>query len=86
MMRAMLRHPIRFVLDHRYTRTHASDYLDGELDGHGQHRVDEHTGMCPQCRHFVASLRRTVVGLMGLRADPDSGMADEVIRRLRTEK
>ena len=85
MMQAMLRHPVRFMRDHRYTRAHASEYLDGELDAHGHRRVEEHTGMCPACRHLVESLRRTVEGLMGLRTEPDGHIADSVIGRLREE-
>jgi predicted anti-sigma-YlaC factor YlaD len=85
MMQAMLRHPVRFMRDHRYTRAHASDYLDGDLDARGRRRVDEHTGMCPSCRHLIESLRRTVEGLMGLRTDPDGHVAEDVIRRLRDE-
>ena len=81
----MLRHPIRFMLDHRYTRAHASEFVDGELDARDHRRVDEHAGMCPPCRRFVASLRHTVEALIGLRTQPDGGVADDVIRRLRDE-
>jgi len=85
-MRAMFRHPVRFLLDHRYTRAHASEYIDGELGAHGHHRVDEHTGICPRCARLVESLRRTVEGLMGLRTQPAGGVAEDVIRRLRDEE
>ncbi len=84
-MRAMLRHPVRFLRDHRYVHAHASEFVDGELDAEGVQRVEEHTGMCPPCRHLIASLRRTVRGLMGLRTAPDPRVADTVIRRLRDE-
>ena len=85
MNRAMLRHPIRFMRDHRFTRAHASDYLDGELEARGRRRVDEHTSMCPRCRHFVESLRRTLEELMGLRAQPEGEVPESIIRRLRDE-
>lgn len=85
MMRAMMRHPIRFTLGHRYTQAHASDYVDDELDSPGRHRIDEHTGVCRPCRHLVASLRRIVTELTSLRARPETSVAEDVIQRLRAE-
>ena len=84
-MRAMLRHPVRFVRDHRFTRSHASDFLDGELDDDGRHRVEEHAGMCPPCRQLLDSLKRTISELRGLREPPAGDVASGVIARLRDE-
>ncbi len=84
-MRHMLRHPIRFMRDHRFTGSYASAYLDGELDDAGRWRVDRHARVCPQCHHLVESLRHTIAGLMGLRSEPGGEIADGVIARLRDE-
>jgi predicted anti-sigma-YlaC factor YlaD len=48
-------------------------------------RVEEHVGICPHCRRVLATLRRTLEGLMSLRAEPHPGIADGVIERLRGE-
>jgi len=48
-------------------------------------RVEEHVGMCPECRRVLATLRRTVEALMGLKGEPHSDIAMGVIERLRTE-
>ena len=45
MMRAVLLHPVRFHRDHRFTRTQASDYLDGELGPDDRGRIELHTHM-----------------------------------------
>lgn len=84
-MRGMLRHPVRFFRDHRFTRSHASDYLDGDLDHHRRHRVEAHAGICPPCRHLLDSLRHTILGLRGLQDPPESDVAASVIARLRAE-
>ena len=74
-----------FLRDHRWTRRHLSDYIDGDLDAHERDRVERHVGMCPQCRRLLETLKRTVAGLMGLREDPTGEVADSVIERLRAE-
>lgn len=73
----------RFMRDHRWTHEHLSDYIDGELGGGERERIEEHVGMCPQCRRVLASLRKTVAqlgSLMSPAAPP--GLADSVIGRL----
>ncbi|MEP6953365.1 MAG: zf-HC2 domain-containing protein [Solirubrobacteraceae bacterium] len=82
-----LRHPARFLRDHRLTRTRASAYLDGELGPEEQARVEAHTHVCPPCARFVAEVRRTVAALGALRvpARPLAGVGDRVIDRLREE-
>ena len=85
-MRHMLRHPIRFMRDHRFTGSRASAYLDGELDAAGRRRVERHTRVCPQCDQLIESLRQTIAGLMGLRSEPGGEIADGVTARLHHER
>lgn len=81
-MRHALRHPIRFVRDHRFTVVHASDYLDDELDADGARRVDGHTLQCRRCRAMLEALRRTVSGVRGLRRPSRAGVAAGVLDAL----
>jgi anti-sigma factor RsiW len=85
-MRHMLRHPIRFMRDRRFTGSRASAYLDGELDAAGRRRVEKHARVCPQCHQLIESLRQTIAGLMGLRSEPGGEIADGVIARLHHER
>lgn len=73
----------RFMRDHEWTHEHLSEYIDGELRGRERERVEEHVGMCPQCRQVLATLRKTVAGLGSLMSpSPPPGLADSVIGRL----
>ncbi len=73
----------RFMRDHEWTHEHLSDYIDGELRDRERERVEEHVGMCPQCRRVLATLRKTVAGLGSLMSpSPPPGLADSVIGRL----
>ena len=73
----------RFMRDHEWTHEHLSDYIDGELREPERERVEEHVGMCPQCRRVLATLRKTVAGLTSLMSTPAApGLADSVIGRL----
>lgn len=76
---------MRFYREHRWTHGHLSEYLDGELDPSGRERVERHVGMCPDCWRVLATLKRTLADLMGLREDPSGDIADSVIARLRAE-
>lgn len=77
---------MRFYTEHRWTHQHLSEYLDGELDRGARERVERHVGMCPECRRVLATLKRTLAGLMGLRRqDEATDIADRVIGRLRAE-
>jgi anti-sigma factor RsiW len=76
---------LRFRREHRWTNEHLSDYIDGELDPRARDRVERHVGGCPECRRVVATLKRTLAGLMGLRDDQPGDIADSVIARLRVE-
>jgi anti-sigma factor RsiW len=75
----------RFMREHDWTHAHLSDYIDEDLGPDERRRVEEHVGMCPQCRRVLATLRRTVEGLMGLGDERQPGVADGVIQRLRSE-
>jgi anti-sigma factor RsiW len=76
---------MRFRWEHRWTHQRLSEYLDGELDRGERERVERHVGMCPECRRVLATLKRTLAGLMGLREDRATDIADSVIGRLRAE-
>jgi anti-sigma factor RsiW len=73
------------MVDHRFTKAHASEYLDGELSPAGRERVERHTSVCPQCRALLASLRRMLDALPGLVAEPRPSVAEGVRERLRRE-
>jgi anti-sigma factor RsiW len=75
----------RFMRDHRWTQAHMSDYIDGDLRQPERDRVEEHVHWCPECRRLLESLRRTLKGLMELRATPAESIAPDVIDRLRRE-
>jgi anti-sigma factor RsiW len=71
------------LLDHRYTKAHASEYLDGELGADGRRRVERHTSVCPQCRELLASLGRMLHALPAMRTGPRRDVAAGVLERLR---
>lgn len=76
---------LRQMLDHRFTKAHASEYLDGELPPVAAWRVEQHTSICPQCRELIASLGRMLGALPALAATPQPSVADGVLERLRHE-
>ena len=76
---------LRFHRDHRFTRRHASEFLDGELPEDGRARVARHTALCPQCARLIATLRATIAALRTLPTAPDASIAEGVVRRLRRE-
>jgi anti-sigma factor RsiW len=75
----------RFMREHRWTHAHLSDYLDADLDRAERRRVEQHLGLCPQCRRVLATLRRTLRGLRDLGAPPRPEVANGVIERLRDQ-
>ena len=87
MIRAVLLHPLRFHRDHRFTRTQASAFLDGELGPDDRGRIESHTHICPPCARFMAGLRRMVSALGRLRNTeaPQVSVSDSVLARLRDE-
>jgi anti-sigma factor RsiW len=76
----------RYMREHRWTHAHLSEYLDGELGAAERDRVEAHTSICPHCTRVLATLRRTLEGLRMLHAQPQTGVADGVIRRLHDEE
>lgn len=76
---------VRFMRDHRWTGARLSDYLDDELRPDERRRLEEHVHWCPECRHMLETLRRTVAGLMALRTAHEGSVAPAVIERLRQE-
>ncbi len=72
-----------FMRRHHWTQARLSGYIDGELSHGERHRVERHTGVCPECRRVLETLRRTLRELMTLREEPQPGLADGVIERLR---
>ncbi|MGH2862721.1 MAG: anti-sigma factor family protein [Solirubrobacteraceae bacterium] len=90
MMLAAFNHPLRFITDHRFTRTNASSYIDDMLDETARKRVDEHTHVCPACMRFLNTLRRTVTALHTLRtpqatSPQSSPISKSVLARLRSD-
>ncbi|MGH2761934.1 MAG: zf-HC2 domain-containing protein [Thermoleophilaceae bacterium] len=75
----------RYMREHRWTHAHLSGYLDDELSRRERERVEEHVGMCPQCRRVLRTLKRTLESLMHLSTEPRPGVAEGVIERLRAE-
>jgi anti-sigma factor RsiW len=75
----------RFMRDHHWTQKHLSDYVDGDLLPHERERVEQHAHWCPECRRALETLRRTLKGLMDLRATPGESVAPGIIERLRRE-
>jgi anti-sigma factor RsiW len=84
MIRRLLQR-MRFMREHRWTHAHMSEYLDHELADEERARVEEHVGLCPQCRRVLATLRRTLQRLRDLPAQPQPELAEGVIERLRDE-
>ena len=73
------------MLDHRFTKAHASEYVDGDLSAADRRRVEHHTSVCPLCRQLIASLLRMLDALPALAGVRRPGVADGVIERLRRE-
>jgi predicted anti-sigma-YlaC factor YlaD len=73
----------RFMREHEWTHAHLSDYLDDDLSRPERDRIEEHVGMCPQCRRVLRTLRRTLENLMDLPLEPRPSVAEGVIERLR---
>jgi anti-sigma factor RsiW len=73
----------RFLRDHRFAHARLSDYIEQELPPSEHRRVEEHVGICPQCRRVLATLKRTLRDLRSLPAESRPGVADAVIDRLR---
>lgn len=77
---------VRFMLDHRWTQSHLSDYLDGDLADGPVARVEAHLEACPDCGHLMRGLQRVITGLRSVRGQPDPAIAGQVIESLRAER
>jgi anti-sigma factor RsiW len=75
----------RFMREHRWTHAHLSEYLDRDLAPEERERVEEHVGLCPQCRRVLATLRRTLAGLRELGAPRRPDLAETIIERVREQ-
>ena len=85
----MIRGPLtrrKLMREHRWTSEHAWAYFDSELSPRDRARVEDHAGLCPECRRALRELRWTLKGLMGLRPVQPEGVSDRVIDRLRRER
>jgi predicted anti-sigma-YlaC factor YlaD len=71
--------------EHRWTHAHLSDYLDEDLAGAERERVEEHVGLCPQCRRVLSTLRRTLAGLRELRSPHQPDLEHGIVERLRDQ-
>jgi anti-sigma factor RsiW len=76
----------RYMREHRWTHAHLSQYLDRDLSPAERERVEAHVSICPHCTRVLATLRRMLEGMHMLRAQPQPGLADGVIERLREEE
>ncbi|MBK5110318.1 MAG: zf-HC2 domain-containing protein [Thermoleophilia bacterium] len=74
-----------FMREHRWTRAHLSEHLDGELPPEETERARRHLHDCSSCRKLLAALRRTVSGLGGLREPPPPDVAERVVSRMNKE-
>lgn len=48
----------RFRLEHRWTASSVSAYLDGELGPRSRARVEGHLARCPECTRILESMGR----------------------------
>lgn len=75
----------RFRRDHRWTPTHLSDFVDGDLPSRGRTRLQRHVDNCPDCHRALVTLQRMLDRLHHLprtRADETPDIAAAVRRRL----
>jgi anti-sigma factor RsiW len=75
----------RYIREHQWTHAHLSAYLEQQLTPTERRRVEAHTSICPNCTRVLQTLRRMLDGLPMLRAQPQAGVAESVIERLRDE-
>ncbi len=78
----------RFVASCAETRALLSDFAEGELQPRVRRRVFRHLLMCRRCRAVLRSLKATMARLNAIgpaEPAPDTGVADSVIARIRSE-
>lgn len=71
--------------DHRWSRRHVHDYLDGELDTAQRARLERHARLCPECGPMLRSFVRLLRLLPLLRLAPLSSVAPGVLAHLIAE-
>lgn len=86
MMRRAMRHPVRFVRDHRFTVRAASDYIDGTLPRDAEQRVHDHASVCPTCWRLLDTLRRTVGSLRDLPQPVSGDLEPRILDALRRDR
>lgn len=72
-------------MDHAAAQEMFTDYLDGKLPAGRKADLEQHIGVCIQCRTELEALRRTVGALGGMResAPPDflAGIQNQIYKR-----
>gem|GEM_PF-1348918 len=72
----------RFMFDHRWTKAHLSDEIDGNLRPDDRSRLRHHVHECEKCNRLLDSLRQTVDALRTTANRSKPGVAERVIERL----
>jgi anti-sigma factor RsiW len=73
---------LRFARDHRWSRRHLSEFVDGEMTAGQRLRVERHTRNCRECRALLDSVEMMVSMLAGLSARPKESVASGVLARV----
>jgi len=71
-----------FLFDHRWTKSHMSDEIDGQLGPEDRSRFRRHVDECDSCHRLLESLKQTVHVLRSVSFRPAPGVADRVIEKL----
>ena len=66
------RYPHTLSRDHRWTPSHLSDFVDGDLSPRGRTRLQRHVDKCPDCYRALVTLQRMLDRLHHL-PRPDAG-------------
>lgn len=74
---------IRFLLDHRWSPRHMSEYIDDELTPEGRLRIDRHLHDCRRCRELLLGLRRMLAGLRRQEDAAEPRVAPAVLAQVR---
>lgn len=72
----------RFRRDHRWTPTHLSDFVDGDLSPRGRTRLQRHVDNCPDCYRVLVTLQRMLDRLHHL-PPPDAGETPDIAAAVR---
>ncbi len=75
-----------FRRDHRWTPSHLSDFVDGDLPPRSRTRLQRHVDQCPDCHRALVGLQRVLDRLHRLprpHAHETPDIASAVRRRLR---